>query len=169
MRFSLGFLFLLFLTPLQATTPLVDVNWLLANLNNPNLVVLDLQPKTTYERFHIPWAISSDYGEWRKPDVKNTPEMIPSDSALERLIEDLVAGNTGDTEFSAQRRHFLAFQKTGNESESFIHRFTLIPRHLGSPQMLNCVNHVFGIFCKLSISKLIKGLRRYFEVSLFRY
>lgn len=70
-------------------------------------------------------------------------------------VEDFVAGDTGDPEFPAQWGHFLAFEEAGNESESFIHRFTLFPWHLGSPQMLNCVNHVSGIFCKLCVNKLI--------------
>jgi hypothetical protein len=43
-RYLVGLLFLLILTPLQAANPLVDVDWLLANLNNSNLTVLGLQP-----------------------------------------------------------------------------------------------------------------------------
>jgi len=43
-RYLVGLLFLLVLTPLQAANPLVEDDWLLANLNNSNLTVLDLQP-----------------------------------------------------------------------------------------------------------------------------
>ena len=43
-KIPLGLLSLLILTPLQAANPLVDVDWLLANLINSNLTVLDLQP-----------------------------------------------------------------------------------------------------------------------------
>ena len=43
-RYLVGLRFLLVLTPLQAANPLVDVDWSLANLNNSNLTVLDLQP-----------------------------------------------------------------------------------------------------------------------------
>ena len=47
----------------------------------------------------------------------------------------------------------LALEQSGNKSEAFIHRSTLIPRHLGCPQMDQCVNHVSGIICKLSVRK----------------
>jgi len=53
------------------------------------------------------------------------------------------------------RCHLLAFEQAGDESEAFIHRFTLVPGHLGGlPQMPKCVNHVLGIFRKLSVDKL---------------
>ncbi len=69
-------------------------------------------------------------------------------------VEDLVACHPGDAEFTTERRHLLAFEQAGNELQSLIHRFTLFPGHLGSPQMPKCVNHVPGIFCKLSVDKL---------------
>jgi hypothetical protein len=36
---------------------------------------------------------------------------------------------------SAQRRHLLALEEPGNESEAFIHRSTRSPRHPGAPQI----------------------------------
>jgi hypothetical protein len=61
----------------------------------------------------------------------------------------------GNAELAAQRRHLLAFQQAGYETEAFIHRLTLVPGHLGAlPQMRKCVNHVLGIICKLSVDKL---------------
>jgi hypothetical protein len=69
-------------------------------------------------------------------------------------VKDLVASNPGNAELTAQGRHPLAFQETGNKSQAFIHRFTLIPGHLGAPQMRECVNHVPGIFRKLCVDKL---------------
>ena len=60
-RYLAGLLFLLILTPLQAANPLVDVDWLLANLNNSNLKGLNLQPEVTYQRFHVPCAVNNDY------------------------------------------------------------------------------------------------------------
>ncbi len=68
-----GLLFFFILSPLQAAEPLVDTDWLLANLNNPKLVVLDLQPKATYRRFHVPGAVNIDYADWRKPDSSIEP------------------------------------------------------------------------------------------------
>jgi len=53
------------------------------------------------------------------------------------------------------RCHLLTFERAGYEAEAFVHRFTLIPGHLGAlPQMRKCVNHVLGIECKLSVDKL---------------
>ncbi len=44
-QIAAGILLLIILTPLQASQPLVDTNWLLANMNKPNVVILDLQPQ----------------------------------------------------------------------------------------------------------------------------
>jgi len=82
----IGLMLLLFLAPLQAAAPLVDANWLMANMKKPNLVVLDLQPKAAYQGFHVPGAVNSDSGKWRRPDGKKRPGMIPSVTELERLI-----------------------------------------------------------------------------------
>ena len=57
------------------------------------------------------------------------------EAAVFVAVEDLVAGDSGDAELTAQRCHLLALEEPGYETKSLIHRFTLIPRHLGSPQM----------------------------------
>ncbi len=81
--------------------------------------------------------------------------MEPVQPALLVPVEDLVAGAPGDAELPAQRRHLLAFEQAGYESEAFIHRLTLVPGHLEAlTQMRKCVNHVLGINCKLSVDKL---------------
>ena len=54
------------------------------------------------------------------------------EAALLVAVEDLVAGDPRDAELPAQRRHLLALEQAGYESEAFIHRFTLFPGHLGS-------------------------------------
>ena len=74
-------------------------------------------------------------------------------TAIFVTVEDLVASDTGDAELTAQGRHLLTLKQSGNKSEAFIHWLTLFPRHLGSPQMHQCVNHVSGIICKLSVRK----------------
>ncbi len=89
-----GLFFLLILPPLQAAQPLVDANWIMANINNENLVLLDLQPAATYTRYHIPGAINSDYADWRRPDANGIPQMFPPISALETLIGNLGIDNT---------------------------------------------------------------------------
>lgn len=62
--------------------------------------------------------------------------------ALERLLYRLSISAYAD---------FLAFEKTCNELKAFIHRFTLLPRHLGAPKCLNCVTYVSGIKCYPSV------------------
>src|SRR4029453_2554000 len=47
-------------------------------------------------------------------------------------VEDLVARLPRDPELGAQRRHLLAFEQTGDKSESLIHDVTLLPRHAPS-------------------------------------
>ena len=125
-----GFLFLFILTPLQAAEPLVDADWLLANLNNPKLVVLDLQPQATYRRLHIPGAVHSDYADWRKPDPRNTPKMIPSVSSLEQLIGGLGIDNetqvvlvvTGRSasEMAAATRVYWTLKALGHDEVSIL-------------------------------------------------
>jgi hypothetical protein len=75
------------------------------------------------------------------------------EAALLESIEKLMTCDPRDAELAAERGHLFAFEESGYESETFIHRFTLIPRHLGAPQMQQCVNHVSGILCKLSLAK----------------
>ncbi len=93
MRVAAGLLLLSVLTSSWAAQPLVDVKWLMANLNKPNIVVLDLQPAEIHARVHLPGAINSSYAEWRKPNGKGTPQMIPSVSELETLIGGLGIDN----------------------------------------------------------------------------
>lgn len=129
-RYLIGLLFLLILTPLQAAKPLVDVDWLLANRDNPNLVVLDLQPKATYQRFHVPGAVNSDYADWRQPDARKNPKMIPSISALEQLIGGLGIDNetqvvlvvTGRSasEMASATRVYWTFKALGHDKISIL-------------------------------------------------
>lgn len=58
-------------------------------------------------------------------------------------------------EGKARDRHHLGFPKAGYESKSFIHGLTLSP---GYSRLSNsqCVNHVSGILCKLSLDNHTK-------------
>lgn len=85
---------LLFTSPLLlAAQPLVDGAWLVANLDKPNLLVVDLQPGPAYLQYHVPGAIHSDYADWRRPDAKGTPQMLPPVTELEQLIGGLGIDN----------------------------------------------------------------------------
>lgn len=54
-------------------------------------------------------------------------------AAILVAIEDLVAGLARDTELPAERRHLLAIEQSRHETKAFIHKVTLLPRHLCSP------------------------------------
>ncbi len=69
-------------------------------------------------------------------------------------IENLVAGLARDPEFPAHHRHLLAIEQAGNKLKTFIHTVTLIPGHLGIPQMPQCVTYVSGIVCNLGVGLL---------------
>jgi thiosulfate/3-mercaptopyruvate sulfurtransferase len=78
---------------LLAATPLVTADWLINNIQKPNLRLLDLQPKSGYKLIHIPGAVHTDYGQWRQKDQHGIGKMIPSVAALEKLIGSLGIGN----------------------------------------------------------------------------
>lgn len=82
-----------------------------------------------------------------------SPTLIgkPFQAPLFIAIKDLVASLSGDPEFPAHHGHFLAIEEAANKLNSLVHQVTLFPRHLGSPQMPNCVTYVSGIMCYLSI------------------
>ena len=44
--------------------PIVSTNWLLANLQNQKLVILDVRRVEDYREGHIPGALSAFYGSW---------------------------------------------------------------------------------------------------------
>lgn len=64
----LVFISLILLLPSAALardiTPIVSIDWLQANLQNPKLVVLDIRSVEEYREGHIPGALSAYYGAW---------------------------------------------------------------------------------------------------------
>lgn len=129
---QLGILFLLFLAPpaLLAAEPLVNGTWLAANLDQPNLRVLDLQPAPAYSQYHVPGAIHGNYADWRKPDAKGTPQMLPAVAELERLIGGLgidnqthvvlVVTGRGAGEMASATRVYWTFKALGHDEVSIL-------------------------------------------------
>ncbi|GIX27420.1 MAG: sulfurtransferase [Burkholderiales bacterium] len=74
----------------MATTPLVDVEWVKANIGKPGVAFIDLQPAADYLRGHIPGAVNSifDKDGWREERARDkVPDMLPEDtSKLARYI-----------------------------------------------------------------------------------
>ena len=81
--------------------PLVDVNWVKANLGKPGVVFLDVrgrlggQSKKNYLQAHIPGAVWTNYLKdgWRVKDKNGTVGQLPPVAKLEKLIGGLGIGN----------------------------------------------------------------------------
>lgn len=85
----------------QAATPLVDVDWALANQGKPGVVILDVRgklggaTKADFIRGHIPGAVWTNYLKdgWRTKDKGGTVGQLPPVEKLEKLIGGLGIGN----------------------------------------------------------------------------
>ncbi len=85
----------------QAAQPLVDVDWVKANIGKPGVVFLDVRgrlagkSKSDYLRGHIPGAVYTNYLKdgWRVKDANGTIGMLPPVAKLEKLIGGLGIGN----------------------------------------------------------------------------
>jgi thiosulfate/3-mercaptopyruvate sulfurtransferase len=80
-----------------AATPLVDVEWVKANIGKPGIVLLDLQPAADYLRGHIPGAVNTNFDKdgWREERARDkVPDMLPEDlNKLAALIGRLGIDN----------------------------------------------------------------------------
>ncbi|MCL4747209.1 MAG: sulfurtransferase [Burkholderiaceae bacterium] len=63
-----------------AADPLVNVDWVKANLEKPGIVMVDFRPATEYLRGHIPGAVNSNYGKdgWREERADKVPDVLPA-------------------------------------------------------------------------------------------
>ncbi len=52
-------------------SPIVSTDWLLNNINNPKLIILDVRSVEDYREGHVPKALSAFYGAWahKKDDL----------------------------------------------------------------------------------------------------
>ena len=80
----------------HAADPLVDVAWVKANLDNPQVRFLDLRGPGAHSKGHIPGAVFTRYGRdgWRVKNKDGVVGMLPSDTGrLAALIGKLGIGN----------------------------------------------------------------------------
>ena len=69
-----------------ASPVLVDTNWLAANINNKNIVIIDTSDQTQHLRFHIPGALHIDYSEIvYKPGKSKVSIQVPNDYFMQIL------------------------------------------------------------------------------------
>ncbi len=121
-----------------ASQPLVSVDWLKANLDNPEVVVLDIRSaisgssKESYAQAHIPGAIHSDYVQagWRVQNADGTPGMLPGADHLAKLIGGLgidndshvvvVSRGANSLEMGAATRVYWTFKVAGHDKISIL-------------------------------------------------
>ena len=124
-------LFLLTTTQtLFAAQPLVDADWLVENLQQPNLRIIDLQPASGYQEIHITGAVHSDYNQWRERDQRGIPGMLPSVTKLEQMIGKLGINNQthvvlvpfgrGAGDLAAATRVYWTFKALGHDEVSIL-------------------------------------------------
>jgi thiosulfate/3-mercaptopyruvate sulfurtransferase len=72
---------------LFAMEPLVSVDWLKAHLHDKDLVIVDISSRKLYKKEHIPGAVHSGIGKWRK--VHGTFALVRSLKEIEAHMRAL--------------------------------------------------------------------------------
>ena len=123
----------LFLSIFRASAlgqPLVDAEWLNANLSEENTVILDIRPSRNYVSGHVPGSISAPYGKgWRKT-VDGVIGMLPPVAEIEAFIQSLGIDNdervlilphgNSSTDFAAATRVYWTFKVLGHDQVSIL-------------------------------------------------
>jgi len=99
---TLSFVLVGFSSSANAAEPLVDVDWVKANIGKPGVVFLDVRGKLAgksradFMRGHIPGAVWTNYLKdgWRSKDAGGTPGQLSPIPKLEKLIGKLGISNS---------------------------------------------------------------------------
>ncbi|WP_296936181.1 sulfurtransferase [uncultured Marinobacter sp.] len=120
------------------TPPLVDADWLDANLNRSDLVVLDVRSgidnggdRSSFQKAHIPGSVYSSYtGDGWRESRNGVAGLLPPVASLERLIGSLGIGNddtvvivpagTGVTDFGSAARVYWTFRVLGHDDVTIL-------------------------------------------------
>ncbi len=115
---------------IQAATPLVDVEWVLANTGKPGVVFVDIRGKTAFLRGHIPGAVDGDYKKsgWQIKNDEKTVGMLPSSEQLAGIIGGLGIGNNdhvvivdqGSRVMARGTRIYWTFKVSGHKKLSLL-------------------------------------------------
>lgn len=119
-------------------TPVVDANWLEANLHRHDLAVLDVRSgidnggdRSSFQDAHIPGSIYSSYtGDGWRESRNGVTGLLPPVSSLERLIGGLgisnddtvviVPAGTGATDFGSAARVYWTFRVLGHDEVTIL-------------------------------------------------
>ncbi len=122
----------------ERTLPLVDADWLDANLNRSDLVVLDVRSgidnggdRSSFQKAHIPRSVYSSYtGDGWRESRNGVAGLLPPVASLERLIGGLGIGNddtvvivpagTGVTDFGSAARVYWTFRVLGHDDVTIL-------------------------------------------------
>jgi len=111
--------------------PLVTVDWAKANLEKDGIVFLDVRNKRDYQKFHLPGAIHTNYGQdgWRIKKGK-VSGMMPEPARAAKLIGLLGIGNDdhvvivpngyGAGEMGVATRIYWTFKVLGHDAVSIL-------------------------------------------------
>ena len=115
--------------------PLVDSNWVEANLDNPTLVVVDIRSMTKegspYDAGHIPGSVYAPYGKfgWRAK-VDNVVGMLPPVDVISARIGALgidndkqvvvVPAGQNSSDFGAATRVYWTFKVLGHDAVTIL-------------------------------------------------
>ena len=118
-------------------SPLVDADWLAANLDDSDIAVLDIRNDIdggsleVYENGHIPGAVYTNYLQdgWRTK-IDGVPAMVPSLAQLEAIIGNLgveeddhvviVHGGVHASDFGSAARVYWTFKYLGHDEVSIL-------------------------------------------------
>ncbi len=118
-------------------TPLVDVDWIKANADREDVVLLDIRNKIdggsaeTFAKGHIPGAVHSDYLKdgWRTK-VNGVVGQAPSQGQLEALIGGLgidndttvvvIPAGVSSTDFGSAARVYWTFNYVGHDDVAIL-------------------------------------------------
>lgn len=131
---ALLFALLATMRPASAATPLVNVDWVKANLDKPGIVYVDFAPPTDYLRGHIPGAVNSNYAKdgWREERASDkVPDMLPAKlDALGEMIGKLgidnathvvlVPAGMSSTDMGMGTRVYWTFKVLGHDNVSIL-------------------------------------------------
>lgn len=119
------------LPTLLVAQPLLSADELKGRLGEDGLVVLDIQDKVAFQRYHIPDAVSAPYGVWRTNGKDGKPaSMLPPVPRLEKMLgalgisEDskvvIVATGRSAGDLAAAARVFWTFKVLGHRDVSVL-------------------------------------------------
>lgn len=110
--------------------PLVQGDWVKANLDSPELVLLDIQEPPTFMRHHIPGSVNWPFSQWRTGDEANPPKsLLPLEGLAARLGKSgisavspivIVATGTGSGDLSASARVYWTLKVLGHEQVAIL-------------------------------------------------